>query len=113
MPFSVYEQWVVMTVCHWSCRITLEAMSPMSSGMGDDESLEPVNSLCGEAAGESWLPLLSHPAEAKQIRLSSSQSSVLPSLIWPEEHVVRMDFFYNRKMFISWLKSCGAVGCFF
>lgn len=92
MPFCVYEQWVVMTVCYWSCRITLEAMSPMSSGMGDDESLEPMNGLCGEAAGESWLPLLSHPAEAKQIRLPSSQSSVLPSLIWPEEHVVWMDF---------------------
>uniref|UniRef100_A0A7N8Y4F5 Signal transducer and activator of transcription n=1 Tax=Mastacembelus armatus TaxID=205130 RepID=A0A7N8Y4F5_9TELE len=51
---------VVMTVCHWSCRNTLEARSPMPSVMAQGESLEPVKALYGEAAGESWLSLLSH-----------------------------------------------------
>uniref|UniRef100_A0A8C4GG18 Signal transducer and activator of transcription n=1 Tax=Dicentrarchus labrax TaxID=13489 RepID=A0A8C4GG18_DICLA len=47
------------------CRIknTLEARSPMPSDMAQGEGLEPMNGLCGEAAGESWLSLLSHPAE--------------------------------------------------
>jgi len=34
----------------------------MSSDMAQGEGLEPMNGLCGEAAGESWLSLLSHPA---------------------------------------------------
>uniref|UniRef100_A0A8C4DPP4 Signal transducer and activator of transcription n=1 Tax=Dicentrarchus labrax TaxID=13489 RepID=A0A8C4DPP4_DICLA len=42
---------------------TLEARSPMPSDMAQGEGLEPMNGLCGEAAGESWLSLLSHPAE--------------------------------------------------
>lgn len=50
-----------MAVCHWSCRNTLEAKSPMSSDMAQGEGLEPKNGPCGEAAGESWLSLLSHP----------------------------------------------------
>lgn len=61
--FLCHEQLVVMTVCHWSCRNTLEARSPMSSDMAQGEGMEPMNGLCGEAAGESWLSLLSHPAE--------------------------------------------------
>uniref|UniRef100_A0A3B5AH92 Signal transducer and activator of transcription n=1 Tax=Stegastes partitus TaxID=144197 RepID=A0A3B5AH92_9TELE len=62
-PFLCHEQLVVMAVCHWSCRNTLEAMSPMSSDMAQGEGLEPVNGLCGEAAGESWLSLLSNPVK--------------------------------------------------
>uniref|UniRef100_A0A3B4WFW5 Signal transducer and activator of transcription n=1 Tax=Seriola lalandi dorsalis TaxID=1841481 RepID=A0A3B4WFW5_SERLL len=42
---------------------TLEAKSPMSSDMVQGEGLESLNDLCGEAAGESWLSLLSHPAK--------------------------------------------------
>uniref|UniRef100_A0A671TGB7 Signal transducer and activator of transcription n=1 Tax=Sparus aurata TaxID=8175 RepID=A0A671TGB7_SPAAU len=86
-PFSLFchEQLVVMTVCHWSCRNTLDARSPMSCDMAQGEGLEPMNGLYGEAAGESWLSLLSHPAEnpIQQITLRSSKSSVLPSLFWP------------------------------
>lgn len=35
----------------------------MPSDMAQGEALEPINGLCEEAAGESWLSLLSHPAE--------------------------------------------------
>lgn len=35
----------------------------MSSDMEQGEAPELVNGLCGEAAGESWLSLLSHLAE--------------------------------------------------
>lgn len=48
----------------------------MSSDMAQGEGLEPMNGLCGEAAGESWLSLLSHPAETliKEIALPESIS---------------------------------------
>lgn len=59
MAFLCHEQLVVMTVCHWSCRNTLEARSPMPSDMAQGEGLEPMNGLCGEATGESWLSSLS------------------------------------------------------
>uniref|UniRef100_A0A673CZL4 Signal transducer and activator of transcription n=1 Tax=Sphaeramia orbicularis TaxID=375764 RepID=A0A673CZL4_9TELE len=39
---------------------TLEAKSPMSD-VAQGEGLEPINGPCGEAAGESWLSLLSRP----------------------------------------------------
>lgn len=83
--FLCHEQFIVMTVCHWSCRNTLEARSPMSSDMAQGEGLEPMYGLCGEAAGESWLSSLSHPAETliKEIALPLSQSSLLPSLFLP------------------------------
>lgn len=77
-PFLCHEQLVVMTVYHWSCRSTPEARSPMSD-MAQGEGLEPLNGLCGEAAGESWLSLLSHRAETL-ISLSLCHSSVLHSL---------------------------------
>lgn len=60
--FLCHELMVVMTVYHWSCRNTLEARSPMPSDMAQGEGLEPMNGLCGEAAGESCLSLLSNPA---------------------------------------------------
>lgn len=71
-PFLCHEQLVVMTVCHWSCRNTPEARSPMSTDMAEVEGLEPLNGLFGEAAGESWLSLLSHPAETLKITLPVS-----------------------------------------
>uniref|UniRef100_A0AAQ5X0S1 Signal transducer and activator of transcription n=1 Tax=Amphiprion ocellaris TaxID=80972 RepID=A0AAQ5X0S1_AMPOC len=76
-------QLVVMTVCHWSCRNTLEAKSPMSSDMAQGEGLEPMNGLCGEAAGESWLSLLSNPAKnlINQIALPPSKRSSTISLL--------------------------------
>lgn len=61
-PLLCHEQLVVMAVCYWSCRNTLEARSPMSSDMTQGECLEPMNGLYGESAGESWLSLLSNPA---------------------------------------------------
>uniref|UniRef100_A0AAQ5XFG9 Signal transducer and activator of transcription n=1 Tax=Amphiprion ocellaris TaxID=80972 RepID=A0AAQ5XFG9_AMPOC len=82
-PFKCHEQLVVMTVCHWSCRNTLEAKSPMSSDMAQGEGLEPMNGLCGEAAGESWLSLLSNPAKnlINQIALPPSKRSSTISLL--------------------------------
>lgn len=74
ITFLCHEQLVVMAVCYWSCRNTLEAWSPMPSDMAQGEGLEPINGLCGEAAGESWLSLLSHPA--KNLALLSSQLSL-------------------------------------
>uniref|UniRef100_A0A4W6EJE4 Signal transducer and activator of transcription n=1 Tax=Lates calcarifer TaxID=8187 RepID=A0A4W6EJE4_LATCA len=68
--------------CFWRYFLnTLEARSLVSSDMAQGEGLEPVNGLCGEAAGESWLSLLSHPAKSpvKEITLPSSQSFVLLS----------------------------------
>lgn len=97
--FLCHEQLVVMTFCYWSCRNTLETWSSMSSDMAQGEALELVNGLCGEAAGESWLSLLSHPAETLVIEIapSLSQNCVLPSVLWPwrENHLgrrVRIDF---------------------
>ncbi len=84
-PFLCHEQLVVTSVCYWSCRNTLEARSPMPTDMAQGEGLEPVNGPCGEAAGESWLSLLSHPARnlIRQVAFPSSQSFVLLSLYWP------------------------------
>uniref|UniRef100_A0A671TGC1 Signal transducer and activator of transcription n=1 Tax=Sparus aurata TaxID=8175 RepID=A0A671TGC1_SPAAU len=123
-PFSLFchEQLVVMTVCHWSCRNTLDARSPMSCDMAQGEGLEPMNGLYGEAAGESWLSLLSHPAEnpIQQITLRSSKSSVLPSLFWPCGVVKSMWTMLSIKMsgtaviLVNFsLVSYGAVGCFY
>uniref|UniRef100_A0A8D0D5C1 Signal transducer and activator of transcription n=1 Tax=Sander lucioperca TaxID=283035 RepID=A0A8D0D5C1_SANLU len=51
---------------------TLEARSPMYSDMAQGEGLEPMNGLSGEAAGESWLSLLSI-----QLKTSSNKSLYL------------------------------------
>lgn len=65
----------------------------MSSDMAQGEALELVNGLCGAAAGESWLSLLSHPAATLVVEIapSPSQNCVLPSLLWPwqENHLGR------------------------
>lgn len=55
----------------------------MSSGMAQGEVLELMSGLGGEAAGESRLSLLSHPAEnlVQTPPLLPSQSSVVHSLL--------------------------------
>lgn len=56
-----------MAVCHWSCRNALEARSSdMEQGAGP----EPQTGLYGEGAGESWLSLLSNPAETVSNKLN-------------------------------------------
>lgn len=56
-----------MAVCHWSCRNALEARSSdMEQGAGP----EPQTGLYGEGAGESWLSLLSNPAETMSNKLN-------------------------------------------
>uniref|UniRef100_A0A8C2Z4Z6 Signal transducer and activator of transcription n=1 Tax=Cyclopterus lumpus TaxID=8103 RepID=A0A8C2Z4Z6_CYCLU len=83
---------------------TLEAKSPMSSDMAQGEGLEPMNALCGEAAGESWLSLLSHPAENL---IQTNHSPFVTEL--------RVCSFYFEPALweiIGELIGRGAVGCF-
>lgn len=94
----------------------------MSCDMAQGEGLEPMNGLYGEGAGESWLSLLSHPAEnpIQIVALPSSKSSVLPSLFWPCGVEKSMWTMLSIKMsgtavillYFS-LVSYGAVGCFY
>lgn len=54
----------------------------MSSDMAQGEGLEPNNGPCGEAAGESWLSLLSHPIKnlVKQIALPPFITKLCPAI---------------------------------
>uniref|UniRef100_A0A669BST9 Signal transducer and activator of transcription n=1 Tax=Oreochromis niloticus TaxID=8128 RepID=A0A669BST9_ORENI len=59
---SPYIKYIKTKLVFVSKENTLEARSPMPSDMAQGEGLEPMNGLCGEAAGESCLSLLSNPA---------------------------------------------------
>uniref|UniRef100_A0A3Q2C719 Signal transducer and activator of transcription n=1 Tax=Cyprinodon variegatus TaxID=28743 RepID=A0A3Q2C719_CYPVA len=60
-PYMKYIKTKLMFV---SKEKTLDPRSPMSCDMTQGEGLEPVNGPYGEAAGESWLSLLSNPTKA-------------------------------------------------
>uniref|UniRef100_A0A8C6LJM3 Signal transducer and activator of transcription 2 n=1 Tax=Nothobranchius furzeri TaxID=105023 RepID=A0A8C6LJM3_NOTFU len=60
---SPYIKYIKTKLVFVSKENTLEARSPMSCDMTQGEGLEPISGPCGEAAGESWLSLLSNPAK--------------------------------------------------
>uniref|UniRef100_A0A8D0D7X2 Signal transducer and activator of transcription n=1 Tax=Sander lucioperca TaxID=283035 RepID=A0A8D0D7X2_SANLU len=69
---SPYIKYIKTKLVFVSKENTLEARSPMYSDMAQGEGLEPMNGLSGEAAGESWLSLLSI-----QLKTSSNKSLYL------------------------------------
>ncbi|MEQ2161480.1 hypothetical protein GOODEAATRI_010026 [Goodea atripinnis] len=86
LQFLLYELLVVMTVCHWSCRNTLEARSPMSCDMTQGEGVEPMNGPCGEAAEqEDEFHLL-------QSQLDPFQDPMLSSSLGPYDEDLQLYF---------------------
>uniref|UniRef100_A0A3Q0QUZ5 Signal transducer and activator of transcription n=1 Tax=Amphilophus citrinellus TaxID=61819 RepID=A0A3Q0QUZ5_AMPCI len=91
---SPYIKYIKTKLVFVSKENTLEARSPMPSDMAQGEGLEPMNGLCGEAAGESCLSLLSNPI--------SATISIL--VLWFKKSVSSMLSEYSR---------CQVTACFF
>lgn len=90
-----YNIWIVVChhhavrLCQWSCRDTLEAVTPMTTDVIEGELLQPMNGPCGEIAGE-YLSIyrsidLDWPSinwEATQHCLSQHKNSYSDKIKW-------------------------------